>query len=60
MNIMQNALLKLFLGMLNKEIIGRHTPILNKCMDISQQAGSKRKFVSEFKNIYCAILHSFQ
>lgn len=51
MNIMQNALLKLFLGMLNKEIIGRHTPILNKCMDISQQAGSKRKFVSEIKNI---------
>ena len=39
-------------------------------MDIFQQAGSKRKSVSEFKNyrlgsyellqIYCAILHSFQ
>ncbi len=33
------------------EVIGRHAPILNKCMDISQQAGSKRKSVSEFKNI---------
>lgn len=31
--------------------IGRHTPIENKCIDISQQAGSKRKSVSEFKNI---------
>lgn len=29
-------------------------------MDISQQAGSKRKSVSEIKNILCAILHSFQ
>lgn len=29
-------------------------------MDISQQAGSKRKPVSEIKNIYSAILHSFQ
>lgn len=26
-------------------------------MDISQQAGSKRKSVSEFKNIYSAIQH---
>ena len=29
-------------------------------MDISQQAGNKRKSVSEFKNIYSAILHIFQ
>lgn len=29
-------------------------------MDISQQAGSKRKSVSEIKNIYSAILHIFQ
>lgn len=29
-------------------------------MDISQQAGSKRKSVSEIKNIYSAILHNFQ
>nr|DAG68036.1 MAG TPA: hypothetical protein [Bacteriophage sp.] len=29
-------------------------------MDISQQTGSKRKFVSGFKNIYSAILHIFQ
>lgn len=60
MNIMQNALQKSFLGMLNKEIIGRHTLIQNKCMDISQQTGSKRKSVSEIKNILCAILHIFQ
>lgn len=37
-----------------------HKHFLNKCMDISQQAGSKRKSVSEIKNILCAILHSFQ
>lgn len=29
-------------------------------MDISQQAGSKRKSVSENKNIYSAILHISQ
>ena len=29
-------------------------------MDISQQAGSKRKSVSEIKNIYSAILHISQ
>ena len=29
-------------------------------MDISQQAGSKRKPVSEIKNIYSAILHISQ
>lgn len=39
--------------------IGRHTPIENKCIDISQQAGSKRKSVLEFKNIFCAIQHIF-
>ncbi len=29
-------------------------------MDISQQTGSKIKSVSEFKNIYSAIQHTFQ
>lgn len=47
-------------GTFYNRIIDRHIPILNKCMDISQQAGSKRKSVSEIKNILCAILHSFQ
>ena len=34
-----------------RKIIVRHAPIENKCMDISQQTGSKRKSVSEIKNI---------
>lgn len=40
-----------FLERGTSELQSAHTPIQNKCMDISQQTGSKRKSVSEIKNI---------
>ena len=45
--------------MIYNRIIGRHIPILNKCMDISQQAGSKRKSVSEMTSADLTVLEPY-